>query len=156
MSAQTLYIVLVVSTLNPVWSLGTPFQNRSSSKTQEIAQPLLLKAIEADYPPEAKARNVVGAVLIEFVLDESGNVTTPRVVVGHSLLRETAIEASKGWKFEPGKIKGEPKRLLGVITFCFQRDRSISKSRYTFSFSQPSANRSRKAKNWCRVIDSAV
>ena len=149
MCAQTLHIVLIVSTLVPVWSLGSPFQNSSTSKREEIAQPLLLKAIEADYPPAARARNVVGAVLIEFVLDESGNVTSPRVVVGHSLLREAAIEASKGWKFEPGKIKGEPKRLLGAITFCFQRNRSVSKSRHTFSFSQPSANRSRKAKNWC-------
>ena len=150
MSPQTLHLALIVSTLIPVWSLGTPFQNSPASKRQEIAQPLLLKAIEAYYPPEAKARNVAGAVLIEFVLDESGNVTTPRVVVGHSLLREAAIAASKGWKFEPRKIRGEPKRLLGVITFCFQRDRSISKSRYSFSFSQPSANRSRKTKNWCR------
>lgn len=74
--------------------------------------------------------------LVEFLLDESGYVTSPRIVVGHSLLRKAALKAVEGWKFERAIIKGQPAKILGAITLCFQGNKKSQKAVIVF----PSSN----------------
>jgi len=71
------------------------------------------------YPPLARAARVSGAVIVEVVVDQAGNVTSARVLSGHALLREAAAAAARQWKWNPTYLTGVPVQVVGTITFNF-------------------------------------
>jgi TonB family protein len=71
------------------------------------------------YPPLAKAARVIGLVVVEMTINESGEVISVRAISGHQFLKEAALAAARGWKFRPVKTQGEPVRIIGTITFNF-------------------------------------
>jgi TonB family protein len=52
------------------------------------------------YPPLAAVARVEGEVKISFRLDEKGNVSSADVLSGHPMLRESAAEIVRSWKFD--------------------------------------------------------
>jgi TonB family protein len=79
-----------------------------------------VERVNPTYPPLAKAARVSGAVVVEVMIDEEGNVTSARAVSGHPLLRDPAVGAAQGWRFKPTKLSGQPVKVVGTITFNFQ------------------------------------
>lgn len=76
--------------------------------------------IDPVYPPLAKTAKVEGDVVVEIEVDAHGNVNNARVVSGHPLLQNAAINAIRQWKFEPIIDKnGQPSVVNGKITFNF-------------------------------------
>ena len=71
------------------------------------------------YPPLARAARVSGAVVVEVVVDQAGNVTSARVLSGHALLRDAAAAAARQWKWNPTYLTGVPVQVVGTITFNF-------------------------------------
>jgi TonB family protein len=71
------------------------------------------------YPLAARAIRAMGAVGVEVLIDEEGNVVSAHAVSGHPLLRATSVEAAKGAKFSPTKLMGHPVKVRGVITYNF-------------------------------------
>jgi TonB family protein len=53
------------------------------------------------YPELAKKMNVSGAVKIQIVVAPNGTVKSTKIVGGHPLLIDSALEAVKKWKYEP-------------------------------------------------------
>ena len=74
-----------------------------------------------DYPPEAKAAGVSGAVAIQVTVDETGNVVEAKAVSGHALLQPPAVNAALQAKFAPTSLMGEPVKVTGVIIFNFAK-----------------------------------
>src|ERR1044072_4758912 len=60
------------------------------------------------YPDKAKRKKINGAVVVEVLIDEAGNVRTARVLSGHKLLRDSASTAAREWKFAPTLLDGKP------------------------------------------------
>ena len=52
------------------------------------------------YPALAKKMNVAGVVKVEVTVSAAGSVTNTKVVGGHPLLVESAVDALKKWKYE--------------------------------------------------------
>lgn len=71
------------------------------------------------YPPAARAVRASGAVSVQVVIDESGNVISASAVSGHPLLRQAAAQAARGAKFSPTMLSGQPVKVQGVITYNF-------------------------------------
>lgn len=71
------------------------------------------------YPPAARAVQAAGAVSVQVLIDESGNVVSASAVSGHPLLRAAAVQAARGARFEPTKLAGQPVKVSGVITYNF-------------------------------------
>ena len=71
------------------------------------------------YPPLALAARVSGAVVVELTVNEEGNVRSARAVSGPPLLRDSAVNAARGWKATPTKLSGVPVKVIGTITFNF-------------------------------------
>ncbi len=71
------------------------------------------------YPVAARAVRAGGAVTVQVVLDEEGNVASASAVSGHPLLRAAATEAAQGAKFSPTTLQGEPVKVSGVIVYNF-------------------------------------
>lgn len=71
------------------------------------------------YPPAARAVRASGAVSVQVLIDESGNVVSASAVSGHPLLRAAAAQAARGAKFSPTMLSGQPVKVSGVITYNF-------------------------------------
>lgn len=71
------------------------------------------------YPPAARAAHVSGAVIVQVVIDESGQVIRAEAVSGHPLLRVAAVTAASLARFSPTKLSGQPVKVIGTITYNF-------------------------------------
>jgi TonB family protein len=76
---------------------------RAKSKTKPI------------YPELARKMNIVGTARVEVVVAANGTVKDARVVGGHPLLANAALDAAKKWRFEPAAVE-----TSGVIEFKFE------------------------------------
>jgi TonB family protein len=79
----------------------------------------VLKRVQPEFPPLARAAGVEGSVAVEVTIDEEGNVVEAQAWRGHPLLRDAAVAAAREWKFKPTLIQGKPVRVVGTLTFDF-------------------------------------
>ena len=75
---------------------------------ESIAKENLVKFVQPDYPPLAKATSIMGKVRAEIVIDETGNIQSVKLISGHPILAPSAIAAIKKWKYKPFQIGGKP------------------------------------------------
>ncbi len=74
-----------------------------------------------NYPEIAKKAGVEGRVIVQFVVDEEGNVQDPQVVRGIGAgCDEEAIRAVKQAKFQPGKQRGKPVKVKMSLPITFK------------------------------------
>ena len=71
------------------------------------------------YPPAAKAVRAQGAVSVQVVVDEDGNVISAAAVSGHPLLRAAATKAAREAKFSQTLLNGGPVKVTGIVTYNF-------------------------------------
>jgi protein TonB len=79
-----------------------------------------IRRVNPEYPAEAKAAQISGAVVVEVTVDESGNVISARAISGHPLLKDAAVVAARQWQFAPTMLSGETVKVIGTVTFYFQ------------------------------------
>jgi protein TonB len=72
------------------------------------------------YPEVARAARREGVVILETVIDASGNVTSVRVLRGDPLLDKAAIDAVQQWKFTPARLNGEAIPVVMTVTVQFK------------------------------------
>ena len=77
------------------------------------------KKPQPPYPSEAKYVRAQGTVIVQIVVDESGNVVSARAISGARQLRGASEEAARKAKFEPTQLCGRPVKVSGVITYNF-------------------------------------
>lgn len=71
------------------------------------------------YPPAARAVRASGAVPVQVLIYEDGNVFSAAAVSGHPLLRAAARNAACGAVFSPTYLEGIPVKVSGVVTYNF-------------------------------------
>ncbi len=85
----------------------------------EALQQFLQK--ETTYPPKARKRSIQGRVIVEFIVDKTGNVTNVEVIQSvHPLLDAEAVrvcEAMPQWK--PAYKNGQPVKCYYTLPFSF-------------------------------------
>ncbi len=67
------------------------------------------------YPPIAAAARAQGSVSVQVLIDEEGNVVSAEAVSGHPLLRQSAVDAVRQWRFTPTRLSGQPVKVTGVV-----------------------------------------
>jgi protein TonB len=71
--------------------------------------------VQPPYPELARKMSITGTVKIEVTVAPNGSVKEARVVGGHPVLANAALDAAKKWRFEPA-----PAESTGVIEFKFE------------------------------------
>ncbi len=71
--------------------------------------------VQAVYPELARKMNITGTVKVEVVVAANGTVKDAKVVGGHPVLANAALEAVRKWRFEPAA--GESS---GIVDFKFE------------------------------------
>jgi protein TonB len=85
-----------------------------------VRQPKVIVQVLPKYPPLARETHVQGQVRIDAVLDEQGNVIEMKIVSGHPLLYQAALDALKQWKYEPTYLNDRPIAVQLIVTINFQ------------------------------------
>lgn len=89
-----------------------------NGKASNLAKPV--------FPPAAKAAHASGTVLVQVLIDESGNVVSAEATSGHPLLRAASVQAARESKFSPTTLEGKPVKVSGVIVYNFVVNMSLS------------------------------
>jgi TonB family protein len=66
------------------------------------------------YPDLAKRMNITGVVKVQITVAASGLVKEAKIMGGHPVLANAALEAVKKWRFESG-----PEGSTGIVEFHF-------------------------------------
>ncbi|HEX8703148.1 MAG TPA: TonB-dependent receptor, partial [Myxococcaceae bacterium] len=71
--------------------------------------PTLLADSPAPYPPELAAERVTGAVKLDLLVDDAGEVESATLLEGaHPLFNESALHAATQLRFTPARLNGQP------------------------------------------------
>ena len=112
MSRRTAAALLAVLTLAvPASPVRVGAQQAQSEEIVRRAK----NKVQPPYPDLARKMKLAGTVKIQVVVAPNGTVKEARVMGGHPVLANAALEAAKKWRFEPAA--GESS---GVIDFKFE------------------------------------
>jgi periplasmic protein TonB len=100
----------------PKVATPTPTKIRVS---QGVAQGNLLHEVKPMYPQIAKAARVSGAVVLQATISKDGSIQNLKVVSGHPMLVQAALDAVKQWRYKPYMLNGEPVEVETQITVNF-------------------------------------
>jgi TonB family protein len=84
-----------------------------SRAQEEIARKVKTKVSPA-YPELARRMSISGVVKVQIVVAPNGSVKSTKVVGGHPLLVNAAVDAVKKWRFE-----NNSEETTGVVEFKF-------------------------------------
>jgi TonB family protein len=87
---------------------------RAQDATGELTRRVKSK-VQAVYPQLARKMNLAGTVKVQVVVAPNGDVKEAKVVGGHPVLANAAMDAVRKWRFEPAA--GES---TGIVDFKFQ------------------------------------
>jgi protein TonB len=79
----------------------------------------LIHQINPEYPTLARKTRVQGVVVMEAAISKDGSVESLRIVSGHPLLSQAALDAVRQWRYRPTMLNGEPVEVIHTITVTF-------------------------------------
>jgi TonB family protein len=110
-------IAAVVLSLTLGTAVGPTYsnaQNAQNTQNEEMVRRAKTK-VQPSYPELAHKMNISGIVKIEVTVAPNGTVKEARVVGGHPVLAQSALDAAKRWRFEPAATES-----TGIIDFKFE------------------------------------
>ncbi len=84
-----------------------------------VKPPELVERVQPEYPAVARAAHVEGTVVIDAVIDATGNVVSEHALSGPGLLIPAALSAVEQWKYQPTYLNGKPVELAMQVTVSF-------------------------------------
>ena len=117
MSERIAAVVLALTlgaTVGPIYSGAQNAQNAQNTQNEEMLRRAKTK-VAPTYPELAHRMNISGTVKIEVTVAPNGTVKEARVVGGHPVLAQSALDAAKKWRFEPAASES-----TGIIDFKFE------------------------------------
>ncbi len=85
----------------------------------EVQQANLVRQVKPPYPPLARQARIQGAVILEAIISRQGKVDQLRVISGHPLLVQAALDAVRQWKYRPTIRNGKSVEVVTTITVNF-------------------------------------
>jgi len=95
---------------NPVSDLlntPTALPVRAAPVSQGVEGGELESQVNAIYPQQARAMRQHGTVVLEALVGTDGSVKDVKVVSGPPLLRQSAMDAVRRWKYQPFRLNGK-------------------------------------------------
>ena len=120
MSSRTIRQWLTGSLLGLITLAGTAAfsplaaQTQSAQAHEELTRKTRTRVAPV-YPDVARRMSITGTVKVLVVVAPNGNLRSTKVVGGHPLLVNAAMDAIKKWRFEPA-----PEESTGIVEFKFQ------------------------------------
>jgi TonB family protein len=103
-------LVVMVAMLAGVGGIGLKAQDTDAELSRRAKS-----KVQPPYPELARKMNLTGNVKVQVVVAPNGTVKDAKVVGGHPLLANAALDAVKKWRFEPASSD-----TTGVVDFKFE------------------------------------
>ncbi|HMD98839.1 MAG TPA: TonB family protein [Terriglobia bacterium] len=87
-----------------------------------VEQARLVSQTKPEYPPLAKTARIQGTVKLEAVIDKDGTIEDLKVLSGHPLLVEAALDAVQHWRYQPTVLNGDPVEVVTEVDVNFSFD----------------------------------
>jgi protein TonB len=84
-----------------------------------VAGGLLVQKTAPVYPQMAREARVSGTVVIQATITKTGTVENLRAVSGPAMLRQSALDAVKTWRYKPYLLDGEPVDVETTVSVTF-------------------------------------
>jgi TonB family protein len=107
-TTAVLLALLALATAAPIAVRG------QQAQSEELVRRTKSK-VSPNYPELARKMHISGTVKVEVVVAPNGTVKEARVMGGHPVLANAALDAAKKWRFEPAALESS-----GVIDFKFE------------------------------------
>jgi TonB family protein len=88
--------------------------------SQGVSGGRLTHKIDPIYPSEARLQHVEGAVVLDVLVGEDGNVHELQVTSGPPLLAKAAAQAVKQWRYQPFQLNGRAVSIHNQVTIQFK------------------------------------
>lgn len=88
--------------------------NAHTAKPEDLVKPI--------YPSAAKMLRIAGAVSVQVLMNEAGQIIEAKAISGHPLLRAVCVAAARQSKFVPFTLGGLPVKVRGSIVYVFLSD----------------------------------
>jgi protein TonB len=108
---------------------NNPFSGQSGPKVKGVPQKvtissgvavgLLISKNTPVYPAIAKAAHVSGTVVIQATISKTGAIGNLRAVSGPAMLRQSALDSVKTWRFRPYMLDGEPVEVDTTVNVTY-------------------------------------
>jgi len=100
---------------------STYSQNERETLTVQAkdAEQNLVKKVAPVYPPLPRQARIQGIVKIEVLISKTGTVDSYKVLNGHPLLVQAAINAVKQWQYKPFLVDDQPVTASTVVEVPF-------------------------------------
>lgn len=84
-----------------------------------VASGMLIQKSQPTYPPIAKTARVSGTVVLHAIIAKNGAIRDLRVLSGPDMLRESALEAVRNWRYRPYTLNNQPTEVETTISVVF-------------------------------------
>ena len=83
-------------------------------------KPRVLKKVAPKYPSLAQKAGIEARVVVDFIVNRQGIPESIKILKGHPMLNDAAIEAIKQYKFSPGMQRDKPVPVRWRIPISFK------------------------------------
>lgn len=87
--------------------------------SQGVSVGRLINKREPVYPQLARSARVQGQVVLTAIISKDGTIQDLRVLSGHPLLIQAALDAVRQWQYKPFLLNGEPVEVETTVTVIF-------------------------------------
>jgi protein TonB len=91
-----------------------------------LKAPALIHRVDPEYPQLAVMAQMEGLVILEALVDNSGQVESVKVLRRNGLLDEAAVAAVKQWRYSPLLLNGQPQPFILTVTLSFLLERAAA------------------------------
>lgn len=84
-----------------------------------MMQGYLVHRVEPVYPSPAKAARIQGRVQLQAIISRDGRIENLRVLSGHPMLVQAALDAVRQWRYRPYILNGDAVEVETQVTVNF-------------------------------------
>jgi periplasmic protein TonB len=102
-----------------VVSPSSPVQAVHSVRISHMSEGDLIRRVQPAYPAQARAARIQGIVVLQATISREGAIMNLRVLSGHPMLAQAALDAVRQWRYRPYILNNEPVEVETQVTVNF-------------------------------------
>jgi len=106
--------------LNGVLVAKASLPELSAPVSQGVSGGQLVHRVSPVYPAQARTQRLEGRVVLSALVMENGRVRDLKILDGHPLLAQSAMDAVKQWRYKPFLLDGKPIKRETTVTIDFK------------------------------------
>jgi periplasmic protein TonB len=103
----------------PVQPVAPPPTVTRPLHVSHMSEGNLIRKVQPAYPQLARTARIQGSVVLQAVISKEGAIENLKVLTGHPMLVQSAIDAVRQWRYRPYILNGDPIEVETQIVVNF-------------------------------------